>query len=145
MALTNCQKCGKLFNRTRDRICPTCVSAEDDEFELVCTYMRENKVFFVVELAEETGVDRAKILKWVEEGKLELPTPPAKSKQAWPRCTRCGHRVEKENDLCQQCSKELAEQIARQRAAQELSHSPTKSLEGAPPVRSGMHNTPRGE
>ena len=141
MALSNCQKCGKLFNQTRGRICQACLDLEKEEFERVLEYIREHKVRFIVELAEETGVERAKILKWVDEGRLDLEVRP--SDRPTGECNRCG-RPTGGADLCDRCRKELASQIAQQRAI--MHGTSQESSEAGDPspaeLRDGMHNRP---
>ncbi len=142
MSLANCQKCGKLFNRTRDRTCLTCREQEQEEFDLVREYIRSHEVRFIVDLAEETGVDRGKILKWVEEGKLDMEVEI--SERPEDGCKRCGQPAGGA-DLCERCRKEIADQIARQRAGMQAP-SPRQLGTDAPASRAtpdGMHNSPR--
>lgn len=143
MALSNCQACGKLFNRVRSRMCPACVEQEQTEFECVRAYMRENDVRFVVDLAEGSGVDRAKILKWIEEGKLELEVQANASVQNG--CKRCGWHTDS-GDLCEKCRHEMAEQIAKQRAQMQGTtplERGTSATPSSPPTSGGMHAGPR--
>lgn len=120
MAMANCRECGRLFQRTRERVCPKCIAAEEEAFELVRAYMREHRVRLVVELAEETGVANTKILKWIREGKLDFQAPDVSEEEG---CKRCGRPTDG-GELCEACRKDLAQGIAQQRAAMQASARP---------------------
>ena len=132
MGLSNCLECGKLFNRTRDRVCPTCVNAEQEEFDKVLEYIRTERVYFVPQISEETGVAQARIMKWVREGKLEL----ASDAEQPDACKRCGRPSDK-GDICESCRKKLANEIATHREA--MSEPPPKPP-AAPALPDRMHH-----
>jgi hypothetical protein len=54
------------------KICPRCQAAEDEKFETVRAYVRDNKGASVAETAEGTGVPAEQILRYLEDGKLEV-------------------------------------------------------------------------
>lgn len=112
MPLANCPECGHLFNRLHDRLCPACTARENEQFDRVRAHMRENNVHSATQLADETEVPRDVILRWVDEGRLELQ----RTDEEREGCKRCGKPAE-HGDLCNRCKTELAQQIAAQRGA----------------------------
>ena len=134
MAMSNCQVCGKLFNRVRDRVCPACVESEKVEFDKVLDYIRETHVTFISQIAEETEVDRIRIIKWVHEGKLNLESEQAEVEGG---CRKCGQPVDS-GELCDKCRKKLAAEIAQQRA--HMSGAPQAAPEPERQERRGMHH-----
>ena len=100
MEMTNCPRCGKVFNRTTATpICKECEKAEEGVFESVRSYLEENPNVSMAELAEATGVTPKKILRYIKEGRIEI------SKDSGGidlRCSQCGKPIKK-GRYCDQC------------------------------------------
>ncbi len=71
-SMRNCPKCGNVFTFIRNPICPDCQAKEDEIFESVRFYIKENPDKTLVEVSEATDVSTKKILKYIKEGKIEL-------------------------------------------------------------------------
>lgn len=135
MPLANCPECGRLFNRRHERLCSACTEREDELFDLVRTHMRENDVHSASQLSDETEVALDIILRWVDEGRLELQRTEAEREG----CKRCGKPAE-HGDLCNRCKAELAQQIAAQRGAV-AAPGRRAAMRAHGPAR-GMHSRP---
>lgn len=72
MELTVCINCGKMFNTKDKKICPLCMKKEDEYFELVRKYLKENPGVRLGQVAEETGVSGGLMRKWLREGRLKV-------------------------------------------------------------------------
>lgn len=72
MSLRNCRKCKKLFNYINSPYCPDCVKEEEDSFNILRGYIKENPKSEIMDVAEATGISEKKILRYIREGKLEV-------------------------------------------------------------------------
>lgn len=71
MDVINCKNCGRLFNRlSRERLCPACRQLEEDKFQEVKSYLRENPNASVDEVSRENDVSVKQIKQWVREERL---------------------------------------------------------------------------
>jgi hypothetical protein len=60
------------FTGLPTKICPRCQAAEDEKYEKVRAYVRDHKGVSITEAAQETGVSAEQILRYLDEGKLEV-------------------------------------------------------------------------
>lgn len=70
MDLANCSECGRLFARSIHTECPDCLNTEEDDFEKVKIYLRENTAPELAEIISETGVSETRILSFLRSGRL---------------------------------------------------------------------------
>lgn len=104
--LLNCSKCGRMFSSEHgQKFCARCRNNDEDDFMIVREYIYDNPDSTASEVAEETGVDEAKILKFLRQGKLEL-----KGEGVGYPCERCGKSI-KTGKFCDTCSVELKNEI----------------------------------
>ncbi len=71
-SMRNCPKCGNVFTFIRNPICPDCQEIEDQIFETVRRYLKDNGDKTLEEVAEATEVSVKKILKYIKEGKIDI-------------------------------------------------------------------------
>ncbi|MDI3281482.1 MAG: MerR family transcriptional regulator [Bacillota bacterium] len=105
MELRNCIRCGKLFAYVNKPICPECVRKEEEDFERVRRYLRENPRATVMEVAEATEVDQHLIQQWLREGRL-IST----EFHLMTECERCGRPIPG-GRYCKQCAEELGREL----------------------------------
>jgi len=113
MAVTNCRRCGAIFNRIGRDICPKCVRAEDEAYKAIREYLRKNKDVFLSDLAEGTGVPEEWIVDMIRDGRLILRDHP----NLFATCENCGEPIQS-GRFCAKCSNKLNETFAS--AAQEM-------------------------
>lgn len=70
MNLRNCAQCGKLFVFINRNICPDCLAKEEEMFEVVRTYLRDNPDSKIKEVSEATEVPEDKIIRFLREGRI---------------------------------------------------------------------------
>ena len=76
MALSNCPKCGKTFNKLPSvKMCRDCQDVEEAQFEKVYQYLRDNPNTTVRVIAGDTGVPERLILEWFKNGRLASHAP----------------------------------------------------------------------
>lgn len=100
--LSNCSRCDKLFIKVNSDICPACVKAIDDEYQICADYIRENKLVSIYDLSDATGVAVKQIIKFVKEGRISIEDNP---NIVYP-CESCGTPIN-EGKLCKKCSERL--------------------------------------
>jgi len=126
--LRNCPLCGKVFVRLTRNICPDCVEREEQEYETVRKYLKENPGASVPEIAEVTEVEENKILKWMREGRIEV----SYSAGSGLTCKRCGAVISAGN-YCSKCARALAAQMKSAAGSR-----PVKEEEPEKEARRGM-------
>ncbi|GMA51297.1 hypothetical protein GCM10025857_26540 [Alicyclobacillus contaminans] len=107
MTIAYCKRCGRIFNQVRRNICPACVAEEDKMFEIVKTYLRQNKDATMMQVTEETGVPTEFIVDMIRDGRLILRDNP---NLTYP-CERCGQPTQA-GRYCAACTKELSESLS---------------------------------
>lgn len=72
MNLRNCPECGRMFEFTGRNLCPDCVNKEEEDYETIKNYLRQNPNAGVSDVSEKTGVSEKKILAFLKKGRLVL-------------------------------------------------------------------------
>jgi len=104
--LINCGKCGRMFSSENEqKLCSKCKNSDEDDFMIVREYIYDNPNSMASEVAEETGVDESKILKFLRQGKLQL-----KGDGVGYPCERCGKSIST-GKFCDICAFELKNEI----------------------------------
>ncbi|SHK14294.1 flagellar operon protein TIGR03826 [Anaerobranca californiensis DSM 14826] len=106
MDIRNCPKCGKLFQRLRRDICPTCAQQEDKEYEIVRDYIYDNPKSDVQTVSEETGVPVETILKFLRENRLINV-----SEALVLDCENCGAPISS-GRFCKECGEKLEKEFS---------------------------------
>ena len=130
-----CGACGKFYARVYVRLCPDCVTSEDNRFVLVKTYLRDNRGSAIAEIAEATGLSRGEVARFYGEGRLvdvdpglgDIPT----------RCTCAA-----ENTRCMFCRHNLAKKF-EEHSSRPRSRGPMAG-DGMPPETSSHGQAARG-
>ena len=96
----NCPRCGTLFRKIRQPVCPNCVKKIDEEYEKCYKFMRkkENRSCNVHDLSEATGVSLRQITQFILEGRLSIENNPNMGYE----CRSCGKTI-REGTLCDSC------------------------------------------
>ncbi len=106
MALANCIKCKKVFNKISSPICDDCHKKEEETYEKVYQYLKENPDISVPELAEGTGVPEKKIFKYFREGRfVELV-----GDKSVLTCEKCGASITA-GRYCTSCKMKMGSNI----------------------------------
>ena len=98
--IKNCPECGKLFVLTLFDTCEECQKVEDEQYDLVYRYLRENPNSSFDVVSQDTGVRKSKILKFLREGRITATRITVEDKIS---CLSCGKKVEK-GKLCPKCT-----------------------------------------
>lgn len=107
--LVNCPRCGKLFVRTFQKMCPECVKEIDEEFIRCRDYIRENPQTRMKELSEATGVKVWQIVQFIIEGRLVLTKD---NPNLFYTCERCGKNIQS-GRLCKTCAQQFTEEAKK--------------------------------
>lgn len=106
MALANCSKCGKLFNKLTKNICNDCTNIEDEALRKTQQYLRKNPNASIAQVIialedEDVYVDRTMLEKWTNERRITLVIELKVDDK--PRCSLCGREVKSGEYICKTC------------------------------------------
>lgn len=106
--LANCTRCGDVFVKGLRSICPACYKKEEEAFDIVYRFLREqqNREATILEIVEATGVEEELIIKFVKENRLRTSQFP---KLAYT-CEQCSAPITS-GKMCTDCSSELMKQL----------------------------------
>lgn len=103
--MKNCERCGKVFVGT-GQICQDCIKAEEQIFENVHHFLRDNPNSTTKEIAETLDVDEELIIKFLKQGRIKTS-----DQEATGRCSKCGAEIKKGN-YCMKCLLTMKEQMS---------------------------------
>lgn len=103
--IKNCPRCKKLFTPLNNNaMCPDCIKAEEDEFQTVRNYVRENRGVDIHVASEATQVPVKKIIRYLREGRLEV----TEGMQDFLKCEKCGVPI-RTGRFCKVCMDKMSE------------------------------------
>ncbi|MBO6132832.1 MAG: flagellar protein [Lachnospiraceae bacterium] len=107
MDVRNCRKCGRIFNYTgSSRICPQCLEKQEEEFQKVKLYIRENPSTTVIQTAEACEVEVNQIKEWLRQERLTLSS----SDSSELVCEMCGTPI-LSGRYCDKCRNQVANEL----------------------------------
>ncbi len=105
MPLGNCAACGKVAFVGARGLCSACLKQEDEDFDRLREFLAREPQLTVEELAERSGLDEGRILRFLREGRLVM------SQASSPlRCQRCGEPIPG-GRFCPRCLRELEQSL----------------------------------
>ena len=107
MEVVNCPRCGRIFQKIKSPLCPSCEKAEEQIFESVRDYIEGNGDCTLSELSDATGASPKKILRYVREGRLEV----SKGMHGDVRCEVCNRPISK-GRYCDTCMIKINQNIS---------------------------------
>ena len=107
MDIRNCIKCRKVFTYVNSPYCPTCIKEEDELFETVRLYIKDNPSCTMLEVVDATGISLKKIMRYLKEGRLEL----SQGMQGELECELCGKPVKK-GKFCDACAIKISQDMS---------------------------------
>ena len=124
MSIRNCPECGKLFEFFFKNLCPDCIKKEENDFEAIVAYLKNNPGVGITEISEATGIGANRIIKMLKSGRLI--TVCEQHGILLLNCERCGKPIA-EGQFCPQCrdsmSKVLSRETREHREIREISKS----------------------
>lgn len=103
MEVVNCPKCGRVFTRIKDTLCPDCLKKEEDTYNLVRDYIKANPNSTMTQITKDTGVSTRKINKYLRDGRLEVTS----GISDFLKCMSCGVPITT-GKFCRNCSSKLS-------------------------------------
>ena len=70
MNVANCPRCGKIYAKNPANLCPDCIREDEEMYEKVYYYLRDNPSSTVQQVAEATGVSEDRILNYLRADRL---------------------------------------------------------------------------
>ena len=99
MEMVNCPRCGKIFAKQYESICPKCLKEEEAIFEKVRDYVKENPDKTVHEVSEECEVTVKRIMQYIRDGRIEA----GEGMHGEFTCSQCGKPI-KAGRMCEKCT-----------------------------------------
>lgn len=124
MNVANCPRCGKIFVKGFNDVCPNCVKEIELQYEKCVKFLRENRGAAIQELSEATEVSIKQITKFIREGRISIVNAPNMS---YP-CEVCGTLI-RENTMCEPCRAKLVKDV-RNNAEDQRRNEQLKKQEG---------------
>ncbi|MGL5677589.1 MAG: flagellar protein [Cellulosilyticaceae bacterium] len=120
MEVKTCRRCNKMFQYIGGKpICPRCKKKEEELFQVVKAYLRENVGATMEEVSEATGATLGMIQGFLREGRLEV-TPDSPIALT---CEQCGAKI-RTGRFCDKCKNHLSNSL--QDAANSMKPTVTK-------------------
>lgn len=108
MNVRNCRKCGRIFNYVvGPHICPACREKQEEKFQEVKNFIRENKDATINVVSEECDVEIPQIQQWIREERLAF----SDDSPIGVSCENCGTMI-KTGRFCEKCKKEMAADLS---------------------------------
>ena len=123
MEPSNCPRCGKVFMRFREPICESCIKVEEEKYEDVRAFVKENPNRTIKEVSEACGVSVKSILRYIREGKLEAST----GMHGEVTCSKCGVPISS-GRMCKRCVHEVGKQVAGMKPETEAQKSDNRRM-----------------
>lgn len=107
-SLDNCPRCGKVFVKGIQAICPACNKEVEVEYEKCAEFLRqeENRGCSTNELSDGTGVSVRQITQFIREGRISVKNHP----NLGLPCEACGTLIQS-GHLCNDCAKKFNKQM----------------------------------
>lgn len=107
MEIKVCRNCKKMFQYiTGPELCPKCKQIEEDMFQVVKEYLRDNPGANLYEINRDTGVSAALVEKFIRQGRLEVSADSPVALE----CERCGKKI-KIGRYCNDCKNKMANEL----------------------------------
>lgn len=108
MNVRNCRKCGRIFNYVvGPHICPACREKQEEKFQEVKNFIRNNKDATINVVSEECDVEIPQIQQWVREERLAF----SDDSPIGVSCENCGTMI-KTGRFCEKCKREMANDLS---------------------------------
>ncbi len=111
METKNCPRCGKLFQYINSPICDLCRKEEEEAFESLKSFLKDNPGCTLTEISVATGVSTRKITRYLKEGRLEI----TKGLHGVLTCNECGKTI-LTGRYCPQCLLKISVDIKEMRS-----------------------------
>lgn len=108
MNVKNCRKCGKIFNYISGMpICPACRDKNEELFQVVKKFIRENPRADIREVSMACEVETTQLQQWIREERLEFTED---SPIKLP-CENCGVMI-RAGKYCERCKTSMAKNLS---------------------------------
>lgn len=118
MNVANCPKCGRIFVKGFNEVCPNCVKELEQQYEKCLRFLRDHRGCTIIELSEETGVSIRQITKFIREGRISIVHAP----NMFYSCEVCGTQI-RENTMCEPCRSKLAKDVRNNQEDEHRRHT----------------------
>ncbi|HHW98002.1 MAG TPA: hypothetical protein GX738_00045 [Firmicutes bacterium] len=104
--VANCPRCGRIFAKTVRNLCPDCLAEEEELYQIVYRYLRDNPKSTVQQVSENTGVPEERILAFLRQDRIMTSEW---TYLTYP-CERCGKQINS-GRYCEGCTVEMQQSL----------------------------------
>ncbi|MEW6235008.1 MAG: hypothetical protein AB1656_06450 [Candidatus Omnitrophota bacterium] len=134
MPLSNCSRCGQLFNKITSDVCKKCLEAEDELLRKTQDYLRQNRNASKVEVLMELELEPLMLEKWIKENRVNIIDP--EQEQGKRLCVECGREVKGGGTICRTCQLKKLTKPKPAAPGENKESSPEESIKN---ISRGMH------
>lgn len=106
MAISNCKRCGKIYDSATGPICEACVKELDELFLKVRDFIYKNPTKNMHDVSKETEVPMKMLQQWVREEKLSF----SKESGVALTCENCGAKIYT-GRFCKDCKERMSDRL----------------------------------
>ncbi|MCL2046258.1 MAG: hypothetical protein FWG88_07715 [Oscillospiraceae bacterium] len=127
MTILQCKICRKPFQSLGGDTCHECLDKIDKDFITVRDYIYENRDAKMDEIIEETGVEKAVILRLLKEGRLKLDNPDS---EGMLLCDICRKPITS-GRMCTECKNKAASEMLKSAGGNKEPEAAKKELKAS--------------
>ena len=124
MTMKECPACREEVDK--DDLCPDCKKIEEEDYDKVYKYVRQNPGATIDKVAEDTSVVRKKVVKFLKEGRLK-GTQIASDEL---KCISCGASIPG-GKVCSKCAVDFDSKLKPREQRPEREPEPPGKVSGA--------------
>lgn len=121
--VANCPRCGRIYAKTMKNLCPDCLREEEELYEKVYRFLRDNPKSTVQQVSKATDVPEERILNFLRQDRIMSSEW---SQLTYP-CETCGADISG-GRFCESCNQKIQESL--QSAAGSIKHNKSEARSG---------------
>jgi NMD protein affecting ribosome stability and mRNA decay len=119
MPLAQCERCSKMFQKTKIPVCQKCLPQEEEDYEKIRDALQASPNQTAQQISDNTGIDLRCVMRLIEDGRIT-----STASHGSIRCGKCGApAISLAKKLCETCLNQLNADVAK---AQAKIHLPKK-------------------
>ena len=107
MEVVNCPKCRRLFTKIISPVCPQCEKLEEEQFQVLRTFIEDEPCANINEISRATGITTKRILAYIREGRIQV----SEGLMGELKCRQCGEPIY-EGNFCDSCTSKMAKNLS---------------------------------
>ncbi|MFV0519676.1 MAG: hypothetical protein ACK5LY_05315 [Lachnospirales bacterium] len=116
--ILRCRRCKQMFEFTAvGQLCPNCIAFEEQKYQDVRSFIKDNPGVSVNEISSATGVNASKIIGYIKEERLEIMA----GSSIMLKCKNCGQEIAT-GMFCDSCKRAMSVDGPKMQTREELAN-----------------------